>query len=1125
MTQKRSRWIVVAMALALVQLGIFCEGPAKNTGLPSSSSPIAVSHDGSSVWVVNPDSDSVGRIDTASAALVDEIPVGDNPRTLALTHRPGLRRVYVANQGSDSISRINIPSGKAKDLDLPHGSAPYGVALTPDGETLLVTLERTHQLAFVDPRTLKLLDLISVPQTPRGIAVTAAGDHAYLSHFITLEPENSSVVTEIDIAARAVSRTIELPPDFVTCETDASGQGVTNLCSTILLPPPGAPAELANTVWLGCQRSNNIDKGLLSRSTTMGGQPFPTDNFVGRSRNVFKASFHDIIRSIMVRVDLDTQAVEYIDIDDGGLVSGIVFSPDGETGYVTDAPFNFFGVFNPRRKSAAGPTFTMFGADSVQPSGACNGVFNDAAREDQFHHFLPPSIELEPGDLPQFADGSTARTGFDPFLDRAIPDGVGTHPIGLALSPDGERVYTANFLSRNVTVLNATDFVCVDDPQLSCRQDSDCPSRKCRVVVEAIIPSTTQDPLPPEILDGKILFNTAARDASVANDFGLGIPLPPENFDRPDVLESPGEVVSTSHDGTYFSCGGCHPEAGFDGRTWDFSQFGASLRNTMSLIGRASFAPGSCGTDPRMQCVTDADCGSGVPLGTCKPDPAFVPDWNPAVAAARDQFFNPMGTIHWNGDRDEVEDFENTVRSLMGSGDCEGSEEIVEKCFGGLIMRNSTLAPVDVKPDLLEPNRGLGARLNHLADYVYSVSSFIRNPNTDADGEPLAPAARRGRKIFNDPVVGCAGCHFGPSHANQQFSDKARQNPFFDPSQAADARNNPFLRHDVGTANRFDEIDPMQVAVAEGVYHNRPNPSDPGDIIMPSSRAPLRAYLTPVLNDVWFTAPYLHDGSAPTLRDVVRACNSAAEECCNPKLDDCAGKNTGRNVDDRHGVTSHLAAAQLDDLVAFLEAPHGPLADDVLPGAPAPTLAASIPPELPAPPEFPDVPAPLPKGHPGSLAVQSLGRFPTGMTLDLLSIGFTFLVQAEGLVIGVNIDEHEGVIQIDGASVPALPFQTPAGPGTLIFAPRLAEGSIDHESGEIAIENVFIGLEFLGTVLPVSMRLSTGFESEGGFGATGEPLDEESGEVVLVGVGLTPAGPLSPPIAVALIIEGILRGE
>ena len=147
------------------------------------------------------------------------------------------------------------------------------------------------------------------------------------------------------------------------------------------------------------------------------------------------------------------------------------------------------------------------------------------------------------------------------------------------------------------------------------------------------------------------------------------------------------------------------------------------------------------------------------------------------------------------------------------------------------------------------------------------------------------------------------------------------------------------------------------------------------------------------------------------------------------------------------------------------------------------------------------------------------------MTLTLLSIGFAFPVQAQGLVIDVNFDEHEGVIQIDGTSIPSLIFPTPAGPATMLFAPRLAGGTFDHETGEIAIENFFVGLEFLGTVLPVSFALSTGAQSVEGFEVMGVPFDEESGEVVLVGAGLVPAGPLSPPIAVALTIEGILRGE
>jgi YVTN family beta-propeller protein len=53
---------------------------------------------------------------------------------------------------------------------------------------------------------------------------------------------------------------------------------------------------------------------------------------------------------------------------------------------------------------------------------------------------------------------------------------------------------------------------------------------------------------------------------------------------------------------------------------------------------------------------------------------------------------------------------------------------------------------------------------------------------------------------------------------------------------------------------------------------------------------------TPTLIEIWRTAPYLHDGSAGTLRDVL----------------------TTANPDDRHGKTSHLSGAQIDDLLAYL---------------------------------------------------------------------------------------------------------------------------------------------------------------------------------------------------------------
>ena len=54
---------------------------------------------------------------------------------------------------------------------------------------------------------------------------------------------------------------------------------------------------------------------------------------------------------------------------------------------------------------------------------------------------------------------------------------------------------------------------------------------------------------------------------------------------------------------------------------------------------------------------------------------------------------------------------------------------------------------------------------------------------------------------------------------------------------------------------------------------------------------------------VYRTAPYLHHGKALTLRDVLTTCNQG----------------------DKHGKTSHLKPAEIDDLVAFLKSlPYEP---------------------------------------------------------------------------------------------------------------------------------------------------------------------------------------------------------
>jgi DNA-binding beta-propeller fold protein YncE len=103
----------------------------------------------------------------------------------------------------------------------------------------------------------------------------------------------------------------------------------------------------------------------------------------------------------------------------------------------------------------------------------------------------------------------------------------------------------------------------------------------------------------------------------------------------------------------------------------------------------------------------------------------------------------------------------------------------------------------------------------------------------------LSKAAQRGKRLFEDPKVGCATCHPGPL-----FTD--------------------CKRHDVV-----------------------------GDPLGQGTGIPMD---TPTLVECWRTAPYLHDGSAATIREVL----------------------TTKNRPDCHGRTSQLSAGQIEDLVSYV---------------------------------------------------------------------------------------------------------------------------------------------------------------------------------------------------------------
>ena len=81
-----------------------------------------------------------------------------------------------------------------------------------------------------------------------------------------------------------------------------------------------------------------------------------------------------------------------------------------------------------------------------------------------------------------------------------------------------------------------------------------------------------------------------------------------------------------------------------------------------------------------------------------------------------------------------------------------------------------------------------------------------------------------------------------------------------------------------------------------GRYYTDLKPYDVGTKGLKDEPSETGQYITSPLGELWRTAPYLHDGSAATLKDVLTT------------------KNTG----DKHGKTSGLSSSDIDDLVQYL---------------------------------------------------------------------------------------------------------------------------------------------------------------------------------------------------------------
>ena len=179
----------------------------------------------------------------------------------------------------------------------------------------------------------------------------------------------------------------------------------------------------------------------------------------------------------------------------------------------------------------------------------------------------------------------------------------------------------------------------------------------------------------------------------------------------------------------WIACASCHPDGAGDGRVWHQPE---GLRKTPALFGLAHTHP-----------------------------------------------------LHWSADRDEVQDFEYTIRS---------------KLMQGRGLYNGPLKGKELDDELAGKSKDLDA----LAVYSNSFD-FRLSPHIEAPGK-LSESAERGKKLFFSETVGCAKCHGGPYYTDSSLKK-------------------PFNLHDVGTGNDdpTEKIGPKyDTPTLLGIYRTAP---------------------------------------------------------------------------------------------------------------------------------------------------------------------------------------------------------------------------------------------------------------------------------------------------------------
>ena len=417
---------------------------------------VAVSPDGKIVCVANHDTLSIIQVSTDS--VVATIQVAPSPN--AIIFSPDSKNAYVIHPSEGSLSLVDV-EGKAVVDTLAVGTSPQLGVLTADGLKLYITVQGEDHVASIDTAAFKVSSTIAVESDPIGIVLSGDGTQVFVAN------RGSNTISRIDVQSdRVVGSPIEAGqgPVGMVLNPDDSVLYVANLYKDFdsdefgcLGTDTGDPSY-GNTVSMidvasGTRLKPDVTVALAPTAMAVIEKP--------NGPVLFSISPCQALLSV---VDPSTSHVLFVQLDAAS--SALALSPSGKSLYVghthavsivdidTDAVTRMAA-------RGAGPSMLLVASNNNRLYAARPNA-NDILALDLSNHSLAGTFDelFYPGDMALTPDGQkliVAETGFSgrpgttvSILDTAtftttavLPANDG--PIRVAVDSSGKQAYVTNF--------------------------------------------------------------------------------------------------------------------------------------------------------------------------------------------------------------------------------------------------------------------------------------------------------------------------------------------------------------------------------------------------------------------------------------------------------------------------------------------------------------------------------------------------------------------------------------------------------------------------------------------------------------------------------------------------------